>query len=538
MLGLTVVIRFILAGILDHAVSATPLLQHHLWEFSAFSHQTGYRKRLRGIQSLIRRYAALSPSMSASRTDGLDMVTQPDNLGKRRLQLRKRKLLIDEKYQHCSYPPCRVGPLDTSVSTDNRTKHSNQNLKFSSKSQTSPHDTLSSTQTSSSSEIGTTVRYVVGTMPRPGQSGALLFDGNGISDFLKEWDMECEEYGLTEAQKCRKLPRYCSKDIGEAIESLNGYINGDWTEFQRELKRLFWRTDPPKETKAALFKLIGDARAGKMTVEMYVLKYTAITKVLVNRNALSKFHRNVWILEGFSDDIRLEVFECGYEQGWRMLVDDTGMEDPEFEEVKSLVLQKARGAEMEKLFQREMSESSTTFMTSSTVSTAPAPTAAPTTILSSISTASDSLRLGKVSEQISKLALLLEDQSKFQSARASTPVSKRQRQWRCFWCDSLEHARQDCSEFKEALENGLIGFNGNGNGKVTVVATGEELRLMTGRGGMKEAFNSMTAAATATVSSAATSPEDDRAAFGHLVPENKKRKGSAKTALKAVGVRR
>ena len=325
--------------------------------------------------------------------------------------------------------------------------------------------------------------------------------------------------------------------IGEAIESLNGHINGDWSEFQRELKRLFWRTDPPKETKAALFKLIDDARAGKMTVEMYVLKYTAITKVLVTQNALSKFHRNVWILEGFSNDIRSEVFECGYEKGWRMLVDDTEMEDPEFEEVQSLVLQKARGAEMEKLFQREMSESSTTLMTgSTTVSTAP--TAAPTTIPSSISTASDSPRFENVSEGISKLALLLEDQSqqsKFQLAPESTPISKRQRQRRCFWCDSLEHARQDCSELKEALENGLIGFNGNG--KVAVVATGEELRLMTGRGGMKEAFISMTAA-TATVSSAATSPEDVRAAFGHLVPENnEKRKCSAKTALKAVGVR-
>jgi len=99
-------------------------------------------------------------------------------------------------------------------------------------------------------------------------------------DFLKNWDLECEEFGLTKAQKCRKLPCYCSQDIREAIEYLNGYINGDWAEFQRELKQLFWQTDPPKETMAALFKLIGDARAGKMSVDMYVLKYTAITQAL------------------------------------------------------------------------------------------------------------------------------------------------------------------------------------------------------------------------------------------------------------------
>lgn len=219
-LGLTMDIQCILIGILEQLLSGSPL-QHHHWKFSAFG-QPGYWKRLRGIhcQSLFRRYAALSPSMSASRTDGLDMVALAHNLGKRRLQLRKRKHLIDEKYQHYDYPPCRVGPLGTSMSTENPTKHLNQNLEFSSRPQASPHDTLSSTQTSSW-ELGSqsqavtpiTVRYVVGIMPRPGQSGA-LFDVNGVSDFLKEWDMECEEYGLTDAQKCRKLPRYCIKDRG------------------------------------------------------------------------------------------------------------------------------------------------------------------------------------------------------------------------------------------------------------------------------------------------------------------------------------
>src|SRR5216117_4201034 len=87
------------------------------------------------------------------------------------------------------------------------------------------------------------------------QPGAMSFDGNNVTDFLKDWDMECEEYGLTDVQKCKKLPRYCNKDIGEAIQMLQGYVNEDWTVLQQELKQLFWRTDPPKETTAALLKL-------------------------------------------------------------------------------------------------------------------------------------------------------------------------------------------------------------------------------------------------------------------------------------------
>ena len=73
------------------------------------------------------------------------------------------------------------------------------------------------------------------------------------------------------------------------MEQLQGYINEDWKLIQTELKQLFWQTDPPKNTISALYKLINDTRAGKVNVDMYVLKYAAITEALVKKNAMSKF---------------------------------------------------------------------------------------------------------------------------------------------------------------------------------------------------------------------------------------------------------
>src|SRR5436190_4412368 len=195
-----------------------------------------------------------------------------------------------------------------------------------------------------------TIHPIVGIMPRPGQPGALRFDGTGISDFLKDWGLECEEYGLTDAQKYKKLPRYCGKDINEAIQKLDGYKKGDWGVFQRELKKLFWQTDPPKDTAAALFKLIGDTKAGKMSVEIYVLKYTTITDALIRKNAMSKFDHAVRLLEGLSDKIHSKVFEYCSEQGWRMLEHDVETTEPVFEEVKQIVLEKAKMFERRKLF--------------------------------------------------------------------------------------------------------------------------------------------------------------------------------------------
>jgi hypothetical protein len=82
-----------------------------------------------------------------------------------------------------------------------------------------------------------------------------------------------------------------------------------------------------------------------MSVEIYVLNYTAITEALVKQSVMTTFQPSVWIMQGLSDDLRWKVFECGSEMGWRMLMDDMPMiTDPEFEDVKEIVLQKSRTA--------------------------------------------------------------------------------------------------------------------------------------------------------------------------------------------------
>jgi len=61
-------------------------------------------------------------------------------------------------------------------------------------------------------------------MPRPGQPGSMLFDGTNITDFLEDWNIECEDYGLTDDQKCVRFPKYCIATIKDLIKLLLGYI--------------------------------------------------------------------------------------------------------------------------------------------------------------------------------------------------------------------------------------------------------------------------------------------------------------------------
>ena len=281
------------------------------------------------------------------------------------------------------------------------------------------------------------IRPIIGNMPHAGQPGALSFDGNNVTDFLKDWDMEYEEYGLTDVQKCKKLPRYCNKDIGEAIQMLQGYVNEDWTVLQQELKQLFWRTDPPKETTAALFKLIGDAKDGKINVDMYVLKYTSITNALLKRNSLSKFHQRVLLLDGLSEELQTKIFEYCSEKGWRMLEDDVETVEPDFEEVKQVVVNKARTMERWELFIDKGHKGPGCIRCFDT------PITAPMVITGQASATSNSLQ--ERTTQTAKLTSVLNGQSdRFgQQSQAPEPrsISDLDQSWqcRCMWCDSIKH---------------------------------------------------------------------------------------------------
>jgi hypothetical protein len=305
----------------------------------------------------------------------------------------------------------------------------------------------------------------------------VIFDGKEVSTFIKNWEMDCDEYGLNKFQKCKKFPRYCTEEIGEAVEKLTGYNDGNWELLKNELKRLFWQADPPKNSIAALMKLIGEAKSGKMTVDMYVLKYTAMTQELIEKNAMSVFDRNVRLLEGLSEVIQSKVFEYCSDRKWRMLEHDVNMEEPKFEYVRDVVLAKARTMERKNLFISGRLSGMGYSSTETRITTTMTPSTTLTTVSSPNSTASN-LDLKDLTEQISRLTLLIDGQSR-QPAPLQLPWNAR-----CMYCDSLVHTRRnECPEFQEALAKGAVGINEMG--RVKLMATGEELPLMFGRGGMK-----------------------------------------------------
>jgi hypothetical protein len=68
--------------------------------------------------------------------------------------------------------------------------------------------------------------------------------------------------------------------------------------------------------------------------------------------------------------------------------------------------------------------------------------------------------------------------------QVGAPFHQYNRPLQCMWCDATDHSRFRCPEFPEAIRQGLVRLNEQN--RVVNAATGVELPLMFGKGGMKK----------------------------------------------------
>jgi hypothetical protein len=145
-------------------------------------------------------------------------------------------------------------------------------------------------------------------MPRPGQPGSLdVFTGNDISNYLDDYNAECEIYVAKPAQRVLLFPRFCTPEIKEIVMLLPGYESpSDWELLQTEIKKLYCQFDLPKNTFAAVDSLIR-SESTSSPLRVFILKFSVITDALVANNVLSSVNRVVRLLERLGSDMGLNV---------------------------------------------------------------------------------------------------------------------------------------------------------------------------------------------------------------------------------------
>ncbi|EAS30452.2 uncharacterized protein CIMG_13001 [Coccidioides immitis RS] len=73
-------------------------------------------------------------------------------------------------------------------------------------------------------------------MPSPGMANAPWFDGRDATLFIERFYQMCKDHGVIDPKNIiKQLARYCVTWIGEWMKTLEGYKEGNWEVFSKEI---------------------------------------------------------------------------------------------------------------------------------------------------------------------------------------------------------------------------------------------------------------------------------------------------------------
>lgn len=125
-----------------------------------------------------------------------------------------------------------------------------------------------------------------------------------------------------------------------------------WDTLKAELAKVYWQHDKPRNTMTELNELI--KIAPEMDLNVYVLKYAAITDVLVSKGGMSLLDRISRLLDGLPEELQRKALGFYTKKKWRLSPHDTtGTEHPVFDELKDFVIQEAQTEQKRIVYNRE-----------------------------------------------------------------------------------------------------------------------------------------------------------------------------------------
>ncbi|MCJ1427048.1 hypothetical protein MMC29_004951 [Sticta canariensis] len=146
-------------------------------------------------------------------------------------------------------------------------------------------------------------------MPYPGTPGAPFFDGRNVTEFLDRFSDLCTGYKLSDAEKMRRLPRYCDMRIGQSIEFIQEWHERNWEKFRKLLCEEFESADQAQICQSReLLEIFKDrTRSEDADPRCFCRHYAWISKELSRRSQLDDYTRILWFVQGLPRLIRKEL---------------------------------------------------------------------------------------------------------------------------------------------------------------------------------------------------------------------------------------
>jgi hypothetical protein len=155
------------------------------------------------------------------------------------------------------------------------------------------------------------------SMPAPRAKEAPRFKGEYLKDFLDEFEILAKAAGISDAERCDYLARYCCRDKSgfdhkRFVKGLKEYLETDWKKLKARLAKCY----PPEEeefsvTKKALVKFIQRNRNihDLASFDEYYRNFGLLANALEAKKKLKEDERNSLFIHGIPYSLRKKIID-------------------------------------------------------------------------------------------------------------------------------------------------------------------------------------------------------------------------------------
>ena len=155
------------------------------------------------------------------------------------------------------------------------------------------------------------------SMPVPCAKEAPQFKGEYLKDFLDEFEILAKAAGISDAERCDYLARYCCRDKSgfdhkRFVKGLKEYLETDWKKLKARLAKCY----PPEEeefsvTKKALVKFIQRNRNihDLASFDEYYRNFGLLANALEAKKKLKEDERNSLFIHGIPYSLRKKIID-------------------------------------------------------------------------------------------------------------------------------------------------------------------------------------------------------------------------------------
>ena len=159
------------------------------------------------------------------------------------------------------------------------------------------------------------------------------FEEKNMIDFLERYKDFCDDYELNQIDWFCKLSRYCNKIIDDNIKIMIEYIDFNWQELKKMMKKKYKKDNINQQLNSQIFLKIFKNKSCimKNDLKLYSWQYKSISHSLIKCKQMNEYIRCCWFVKSLSFILSKKII-------WKCALDSENLSFMNFKKANDIIV--------------------------------------------------------------------------------------------------------------------------------------------------------------------------------------------------------